>query len=394
MDFVMTCNKKRAALATLGLISSLSANAIDPASVVSSGPIAVVPTIDIEVKHDDNLFITETNTDSSMITILRPSVQFVAERANDAYRVTFGIEDGDYANSSADNYTDYNLTAEAIIELNSRHRIDFNTGYLRGHEARGSTNSTTGDVPSEYTENNIGFVYRYGAEGAIANIELTGSFLDHSYDNFISINESRERENTRFGGTFFYRVAPKTSGLFEVRYEDIDYDLATSTLDNIETKYLLGVKWDATAKTSGTAKFGRMEKKYDSPARKGQGGASWEVAARWSPRTYSVFDLSATQEFEEASGNEDAVDSKLLSLSWMHSWNDRFSTTVALSRMDEEYSGISREDQTDSVTLAANYEIQRWMGVKLAYTGKERDSDLVGQSYDSKQVMLTLSLSF
>jgi len=389
----MKCNKTRAALAALGLISALSANAIEPASVVS-GPIAIMPSIDIEVKHNDNLFLTETGEQSSMITVLRPSVQFVAERENDAYRVTFGVEDGNYANSSADDYTDYNLSAEAIIELNSRHRVDFSSAYVKGHEDRGSNNTATGDKPSEYTDKSFSTVYRYGAKGAIANVELMGSFLDHNYDNFKTINDSKEREDTRFGGTFFYRLAPKTAVVFELRHEDIDYELATSTLDNVEKKYLLGIKWDATAKTSGTVKFGYMEKDYDSSVRKDQDGASWEVAARWSPRTYSVFDISATQEFEEASGLEDAIDTEVLTLSWMHGWNDRLTTTVALTRMDEEYSGISREDQTDSVMLAANYEIQRWMGVNLAYTDKERTSDVAGEGYDNKQVMLTLSLSF
>jgi len=367
--------------------------AIEPASV-TTGPLAVKPQLSIQLGHNDNLFLDRRSAESSMITVINPSVELLAERKNDAYRLTYSIEDGQYANSRADDYTDQSLTAEAILELNSRHRVDVTGSYIKEHEDRGSNNAAAGDKPSRYTDKSLGFSYLYGAEGAIANVELTGSYIDHEYDNFKALNEGRDRENSRIGGIFYYRVAPKTSGLVELRYEDVAYDLSTSTLDNVETKYLLGVKWDATAKTSGTAKLGYMEKKYDSSARKDQDSLSWEVAARWSPLTYSVFDIAATQDFEEASGNEDAIDTQSYSLAWTHAWNDRLSTNIMLNRMDEEYTGISREDQTDTITLGANYELQRWLAVNLAYTHTDRASDLDDGAYKREQLMLTISASF
>jgi len=370
-----------------------SSYAIEPASV-TSGPIAVAPQLSIQFGHDDNLFSDRDSAESSMITVIKPSVQLVAERKNDAYRLSYSIEDGRYQNSRADDYTDHNLTAEAILELNSRHRLDLFSSYVKDHEARGANNAATGDEPSRYTDKSLAFTYRYGVNNAIGNLELVGSYLDHEFDNFKALNEGRNRENSKIGGTFFYRVAPKTSALVELRYEDIDYGLSTSTLDSVETKYLLGLKWDATAKTSGSAKFGYMEKAYDSSVRKDQDSMSWEVAVRWSPLTYSVFDLSATQDFEEASGNEDAIDTHAYSLVWTHAWNDRLSTNVMFNHMEEEYTGISREDETDSIMLGANYELQRWLAVNLAYTHTDKGSDLPDEEYQRDLLMLTVSASF
>ena len=389
----MEGNKIGLLLAALGTGYVVPAYAIEPASV-TTGAIAVKPQLSIQLGHNDNLFSDRRSAESSMITVIKPSVELLAERKNDAYRLTYSIEDGQYANSRADDYTDQSLTAEAILELHSRHRVDANVSYIKDHEDRGSNNAVAGDKPSRYTDKSLGFSYRYGAQGAIANVELTGSYLDHEFDNFKALNEGRDRENSRIGGVFYYRVAPKTSGLAELRYEDIDYDLSTSTLDNVETKYLLGVKWDATAKTSGTAKLGYMEKAYDSSARKDQDSLSWEVAARWSPLTYSVFDITAVQDFEEASGNEDAIDTQTYSLAWTHAWNDRLSTNIMLNRIDEEYTGISREDQTDTLMLGANYELQRWLAVNLAYTHTDKTSDLDDEAYKREQLMLTVSVSF
>lgn len=379
-------------LALIGLCGAYatSAVAIEPASV-TSGPVAVIPQLTVQVGHDDNIFSSETGEVDSLITVIKPSVQFIAEQENDAYRLTYALEDGTYQDSSADNYTDHSLVGEAILELNSRNRLDLTASYLKEHEDRGSNDSADLGSPDRYTDKVLSGTYRYGAEDAKGNVEVKASFLDHQFDKVQ--NAGRDRDNVLVGATFFYRVAPKTSALFEVRQEDIDYDLASSTLDNTERKYLAGAKWDATAKTSGTAKLGYSEKDFDSATHQDQDGISWEVGVRWAPRTYSTFDLNTSQEFEETSGAGDAIDTETLSLAWTHAWNERVSTNAMLSHMNEDYVGNgagAREDETDTVTLGVNYELQRWLSVNLAYTNTDTESNVAGESYDRNQVMLTL----
>ena len=378
-------------LAVVGLcgVYATSAFAIEPASVDMNG-IDVVPTLTVQLGHNDNIFSTETNEKSSVISVINPNVQFIAEKENDAYRVTYDLKVGTFHDSRADDYVDHTLTGEAILELNSRNRLDLTAGLAKVHEDRGSNNAATGDKPARYTDVGLAGVYRYGAEGAQGNLEVGASYLDHTYDNLGSLNDGRERENLRLDTTFFYRVAPKTRALFEVRAEDIDYKLSTSDLDNTEMKYLAGVTWDATAKTSGTAKFGYQEKDYDSASRDDQDGASWEVAVQWAPRTYSTFDFVTSQEFEEASGSEDGIDTESFSVFWNHAWNDRYSTQVMLSHMSEDYIGLTREDETDSAMIGFNYELQRWVSVNFAYTYTDKDSDLAGESETKNLFMLTL----
>jgi hypothetical protein len=383
---------KDLSLTVVGLcgIYAGSAVAIEPASI-SAGAIDIIPQLSVQLIHNDNIFSTETNEKDSLITVINPSVQFIAEKENDAYRVTADVKHGIYDSSSADNYTDKSLTAEAIMELNSRNRLNVTAAVAKLHEDRGSNNATTGDKPSRYTDKSIAATYLFGAESAQGNVELAASYLDHQYDNFTNLNAGRDRDNTRLGATFYYRVAPKTRALFEVRHEDIDYDLSTSTLDNTEKKYLVGVTWDATAKTSGTAKVGYSEKDYDSAAREDQDGASWEIGVRWEPKTYSAFDLVASQEYEEASGNEDAIDTENLTLSWSHSWSKMTSTQAMIGHMVEDYSGLSREDTTDSLMLGVNYELRRWLALNLSYTYSDTDSDVAGESSTQNLFMLTMT---
>ncbi|MDI3325974.1 outer membrane beta-barrel protein [Pontibacterium granulatum] len=379
-------------LALIGLCGAYatSAVAIEPASI-TSGPIAVIPQLTVQVGHDDNIFTDETNEQDSLITVIKPSVQLVAEKENDAYRVTFELEDGTYQDSSADNYTDHSLVGEAIMELNSRNRLDLTASYIKDHEDRGSNDSGISASPDRYTDKSVAAVYRYGAEGAQGNLELKGSLLDHQFDNFKSKNESRDRQNALLDATFFYRVAPKTKALFEIRHEDIDYDLSTSDLDNTETKYLAGVTWDATAKTSGNAKIGYAEKDFDDASRTDRDGTSWEIGMTWAPQSYSTFGLNASQEFEETSGQGDAIDTESFSVTWNHSWSERVSTNAMLSRTDESYLGSTREDETDSLKLGVNYDLQRWLAVDLSYTFTDKESNQADESYERNQFMVTLT---
>ncbi len=381
-------------LVVIGLCGAYagSATAIEPMDF-RVGVADVTPQLALQLGHNDNLYSTETDEKSSGILVINPSVKVSAERGDNAFSANYDLKVGFLENSNDDNYTDHALSAEAQLGLDARNSLNLSAGISKIHEDRGSNDSPIGNEPTNAVDLTLAATYLYGAEDAKANLEIKTSYLNHQFDNFPTLNNSRERENITLGGTFFYRVAPKTQALVELRHEDIDY-FRNSDLNSTNQTYLVGVKWDATAKTSGTAKLGYSEKDYDKAAKKDQDRGSWEVTASWAPQSYSSFTLMTSQKFEEATGAEDAVDTTSLSLSWDHSWNDIVSTNVLVSRRDEDYKGESRKDTIDNLTLGANYEMRRWLSLDLSYTLTEADSNEAGQSYDKNLVMLSLLGSF
>lgn len=386
-------NLQLAIIGVCGVYAS-SAVAIEPASI-SAGAIDIIPQLTVRLSHNDNIYSEQTNKDSSFITVLNPSVEFVAEKESNAYRVTYDIKHGIYRGASADNYTDHNLSAEAVMDLDARNNFTLTAALAKAHEDRGSTEAGTGAEPSRYTDKSVAGIYQYGAEGAKGNLELTANYLDHRFDNFRAgtvNNASRDRDNLTVGGTFFYRVAPKTKALLELRQEVIDYVASTSTQDSTERKYLAGVAWDATAKTSGTAKLGYAEKNFDDIGVNDQSGVSWEIAGRWSPKTYSTFDLTASQEYEESSGTGVAVDTQTLGLAWNHAWNQRLSTLASVTHTIEDFvdAEIPREDNKDELKLGVNYELERWLSMNLDYTYTDADSSDAAEGYTGNIFMLTL----
>ena len=82
---------------------------------------------------------------------------------------------------------------------------------------------------------------------------------DKRYTNNREITQAFDVSTWDVAARFYYRIAPETRLLAEIR--DTEYDYRSSPLDNSEQRYLLGATWDITAATSGTLKVGYVTTK-------------------------------------------------------------------------------------------------------------------------------------
>lgn len=374
--------------------------AIEPAAV-DVGEMSLVPTMNLQVGYDDNILSANTNEISSMVTVLSPSVQLIAEQGLNAYRMSYTLSKGIFENSSADNYLDHDLSFDAHLEFNSRNKVDLRAAYNRGHEARGTGLSANGGVanavtePLEYDTKSVSFNYQFGGDEATGRIELYGELLDREYKNFRNITTGRDNQEVIAGGIFYYRIAPKTSLLFEARNKDVDYDLSSSTLDSNTWRYYVGATWESTAKTTGTVKIGHYDKDFDSTTRQDDDGVSWEAAVTWAPKTYSVFELTTGQEDKESSGTGDFINAKVVRLNWNHGWTDFVNTDLGISHTTETYEGATngREDKIKSYSAGLNYDMRRWLSLGLSYTYNDTSSNVTGVSFDKNVIFLTVDAS-
>ncbi|WP_372742904.1 outer membrane beta-barrel protein [Neptunomonas sp.] len=375
----------------------MSAQAIEPASV-SLGPVSMIPQLTVSTGRNDNIFYTSTDEKSSAVTVINPVVQFIAEDGANAYKLTADIRQGIYHSSQDDNYTDMQLQGDANLVFDVRNKLDLLAAYLKAHEARGTgltegANATVNDAPIKYDEKTAGATYTYGADEAQGRIVGKLSYTVRDYTNFRSLTTSRDRDTLSTGVTFYYRVMPKTSLLFEARRTEIDYQnevVGTSSLDSSEWKYLVGATWDATAKTTGVVKAGYAQKDFSAADRDDEGAFTWEAEVSWAPRTYSTFVLRSGQELEESNGADNYIDTSTTSLTWDHAWDDRLKTALAYGFTSEEYDLTSRKDDTNSFSAGVSYDLRRWLTVGMDITHAERDSNQAGFDYDNNTLVMTV----
>ena len=160
----------------------------------------------------------------------------------------------------------------------------------------------------------------YGAQGAIGRIEGETSFMRKRYDNNRNTTVQSDVDLTTVSGRFFYRFMPRTSLVFEARNTWANYVSPLSTSDNTDTRLYAGLTWEATAKTTGTIKVGQAHKNFDDGSRKDATMGSWEGGLRWSPLTYSQFDLQSSRAPADSNGIGNYVINSGTTLVWNHKW--------------------------------------------------------------------------
>ena len=356
------------------------------------GPLTVYPGIDLAHGYDDNLFLRPTDRSSSSFTIVSPYIRAEAKPGPHKFDLGFRIDDGRYHSSPADSYTDYSLLGNGDMVFSGRAGLKARAEHRHGHDPRGSTDRGVSAAPDEYDNTGIDGVFGYGAPGAQGRIEVNAGAFARRYTNNRVSTAAADRDTGALGGTFFWRVMPRTELLAQISHTNFDYGLDTSTLDSTENRYLFGVKWEATAKTTGTAKFGWQTKSFDAAGRQDSSNSSWDVGVRWSPLTYSVFDFVSSKQTSESTGVGDTVVGKNYGVTWSHAWSSRLRTQALASFRNDTFAGagITRKDDNTSVGLKVAYDLRRWLRLGAEYTHFNRDSSDNTFNYKRNLLLFTV----
>jgi len=274
-----------------------------------------------------------------------------------------------------------------INELTSRFIVDTTASYAKSHDARGTTFSgiATGfNTPDRWHEAAATAKLTYGGTNATGRIEVHGGFSAKRYDNHRRLTIGRDLNTENGGATFYYRIAPKTSALFESDYDNFDYRLVNSLLDSYNLTFYGGLTWEATAKTAGTVKAGWQRKKSKRGNQSGGGFFSLDADITWTPLTYSTWTLKSGIRATESDSNGISgsyIKTNDVLLDWNHKWSDRLSHTARVGYVHDRYIGTARRDNTITAGLGLNYALAPWLGVGAGYDYANRASNVLNAAY-------------
>lgn len=371
--------------------ASSSVLALEAASVKLTDGLEFTPTLKVSESYDDNFREVETDEESSWITTIAPTFTLGAEGRKSAYKLSYTASSDTFHSSHKDNNTDHHVTADAGFEFDARNRLKLAAGYHDVEETASVDQQVEND---QYNTKNVGGVYTFGAPTARGQIDLGANYEELRYTNSDGLNADKERDTTSLRTTLYYSVAPKTRALLEGRYTDYDYTNEAGSRRNANnTGLLAGLTWEATAKTTGTAKFGREKKDFDDSSIGEKSTGMWEVGATWEPRTYSRFSLNTRRGFDEGEDNASTIKTQSSTLSWEHDWAERLTSNVSYTRSDRDYQDVDREDKIDTFGIGLTYEMRRWLDVGIGYKYSENDSDATNESYERNIYALTLNAS-
>lgn len=361
---------KKSSVAMIVSVLSSAAYAVEPAGINLDNGILVTPLVSTGYKYDNNIFSQSSDTKSSGIFTVVPSVNLLLEDGINSYSVDLAVSSGTYLSSSDDNYLNTNLGFGVHLEPSSQNRFDITgeANWLSEPRGTGITEGLGDSVsePLTYAEQKFGAVYEYGALSTAARVDFGVDYYNKGYTNFTDVTKFRDYDSIKLASTLYYSTGASTDVLFEISRDAIGYDeIITKETNRSSTDYraLVGVKWEATALTSGEVKLGYQEKDFDSAARSNFTGLSWDASVTWQPLTYSTIDFTTSRAARDPNVVGDYIKESLYSVSWQHNWSEKVSTQLLTSYTDEVYSGVTRSDDTTILSASVNYALLRWLDV-------------------------------
>lgn len=387
----------------------------------------ITPIVNFQQRYDTNVLSAKTDEISSWLTIFQPEVKLTrefGEFGKHNFELDWVFTHGAYHASGEDSYNDHEITGKLNYEIDLRHRLMFQAGYLDTHEERGSRFSIgIGNQlaePDTYEQIFGGVQYTFGAPTADMRLELELGYLDNNYRSVITtsaitnelfdINATRDRTTEKYGGTFYYKIGTATDLTLEAWNSDIDYDytaVASEELSSVESQIMIGAKWEATALTTGFAKVGYKEKDFDLSTRDDFSGIEWEAEILWEPKTYSKVTFTTGRVSEETNGEgfffedslqglADVIEGTQHAVEWKHEWRDRLSSKITYAINKDIYKGKTetiRIDDNTGISASLYYDMNYWLSFSLDYTMNERESTRELLPYDRQLVTLGVRIA-
>lgn len=394
-------NKATTLAVVAAAVLATPALALEPAGYKTAEDLLITPTLKVAERWDDNIRSVELNPEDSLVSTIAPNVNFNKKGKKAEFNLDLGAVQDIFHSSHGDDNLDYYLGSSLALEFDARRRLRLNAGFNHVEETASLVQNLQNDI-SETTE--LGLLYGYGAQTARGQLEFGASQRQLRFKNTLVmpsgnlLNADREYDAAVLKGIFYVAVAPKTKGLLEVRRTSFRYTTNT-TLDSINLALLAGVKWDATAKTTGSIKVGTETKEFELAGVGERDASKWEASISWSPLSYSTFTLTSNSQLDEGNNGAAVIETQSSSLNWDHQWLKRLSSSANVSVTNQDYlgavtpSGADRADEITAYGVGVTYAARRWLDVGVGYKFTQNDSNAPTRTYERNLFSVSLTAS-
>lgn len=354
------------------------------------GGVYLYPAIGVSLGNNSNVLGTSANEVSSQVTNIRPELVFEFKSQGDRYTASYFGNYSRYSNSSADNSNQYEFQFAGDNIIDSKTKFGWLAGYNETIDPRGGTDRGVSATPDKWNSPTLAALFSYGSPGAMGRIELEGTVQNKRYENNRALTAASDVNLAGFAGRFFYRVAPKTSLLFELKQNNANYLLPSSLNDNVETRFMFGATWELTAATTGYFKVGYLSKDFKTPSRETFSSMSWDGRIRWMPLSYSSVDLLTSKSTADSTGFGDFLLNRSFNLFWNHRWIGNWGTKVSAGWVKSSYMNTLRKDDLRTIGVGVTYDVKRWLRMGLEFNNTQRNSTLNINDFGRNVVFFTL----
>ncbi len=340
---------------------SIQAVAQERRAAISVGDSKLYPELRLDVDGNDNAFRRSNNEVDDSAFIVRPSLEWVADRRETSISATF---DGEFrsADVSETNYTNADFRIGIDSRLNSRSRAEASFGFDFGHLPLGTRFTRFDPFNNDQTtfqDVSLRGEYTYGARLARLNASVGLLVRSFEYTNNEELTAGSDFNAVTPFIELSSRLSGETRGFWRVAVGQTDFEFDNRT--SLETN--LGVTWNATGRSGGRVSVGADSQMWDN--REDVTSAVLRATGWWLPRSFSRFEVTVVRDFldTELIGDNEQPVADTVDFSWRHEWSSRVSHALNASYEVIDRACPSDDTERLDATFEIALDVRRWVTI-------------------------------
>jgi len=370
----------------------------DPVGI-RRGSFFIYPSFEVSGLYDSNIFATPTNQKQDFIVVLSPEIEV---RSNwRRHQLNFGVraDVGHYKSHTKENYQDASGTINGRYDVRRNTFVFGGARFARRHEDRGSPDDVGGKIPTRFWAAELAGGVQHGFGRFTLRFDGLVRHLDFKDVPAAGVglidNDDRDRREHTGALRLSYRVSPRLSvfgqgtGIYVRYYEQLDN--AGFRRDNVGFEVAGGVTYELTGKLllEGFAGFSRRT--YRDSRLSTVQGPSGGLSLTWNPSGLTTLKVAVVRNIEETT---------LVGASGYYGTQVRVSVDHELRRnvllngygsfQNDDYKGISRDDNYIRAGMGATLLVDRNMNMFGGYEFTRRYSSVSGSGFVRHLVILKI----
>ncbi len=392
-----------AALAPCGCALALAAPAFAQTTPegMPFGAFRLFPSVDIAANYDDNVYRTQSLTQSDWYFGEQANVAIKSNWVRHALNVFGNVAAYQYSKRNSENHTDWTFGGDGLLDISSGLSATASGSYGSLSESRTSPDqSGYAKSPTQYKMGLANAALSYHPYHF--SFTVGGNYVRYDYSptkliGFPDLN-NRDRDHAEYTGYVKggYEFSPGYAMFVQANYRQVQYDLALDRngLDRTNHGYSINTGLDmlVTDLIKGQLFVGYMDERYKG-ALPDVKGFNYGANVDWTPTPFWAFHLTASRTPDATTiANASAADDQTVRLGVEYFITPDITALGHVGYTDINFRGSTRHDNTTEAGVGLNYAMNRLVSVKAEYRYQQRDSSIGGQNYTDNLIYVGLNL--
>jgi hypothetical protein len=340
---------------------------------IDMGPCKLYPTINLEERFEDNIFLLPDNEKGDFVTTVTPEILLDFKCSDEKDEVSIAYK------YKIQRYDKYKAGNRQNSEFTSKIEFYGPKYFIKAKEKFEQVTEVTSysEFFNDYNINDA--LLTLGGEFNNTSFEVTYENLNYEYSVIDNTDDYNEHILDLTG---YYNFFPKTKALVEYSFGKLNYtNDATRTGDYNE--FLTGIKGELTQKATGTVKVGYQARDYESRKNWNEPVTYINVVYNISEKTKA--DLTVERKAEESTyTSENFYETNKIGCGLTQELTAKTSFSMDATYNRDKYPATdiaARRDDIWDVKLALDVKTRKWLTWGTSYEFNKRNSSVSTNDY-------------